>query len=107
VTLLGDAAHPMLPYLAQGAAMAIEDAAELGHCMAGIAPASSDLAGAMRRYEQRRLTRTAHAQREARRNGAIYHMSPVAAFMRTLAIAAIGGERLISRYDWLYGWTPA
>jgi salicylate hydroxylase len=107
VTLLGDAAHPMLPYLAQGAAMAIEDAAELGQCMAGVGQTSSDLAGAMRRYERRRLARTAQAQREARRNGAIYHMSPVAGFMRTLAIAAMGGERLISRYDWLYRWTPA
>jgi salicylate hydroxylase len=103
VTLLGDAAHPMLPYLAQGAAMAIEDAAELGQCMAH---ASRDPAGAMRLYERRRLARTAQTQREARRNGAIYHMSGAAGFMRTLAVAAMGGKRLISRYDWLYGWTP-
>jgi salicylate hydroxylase len=106
VTLLGDAAHPMLPYLAQGAGMAIEDAAELGKCMAGMAHAPGDLAGAMRRYEQRRLARTARAQREARRNGAIYHMDGVAGLMRTLAVAAMGGERLITRYDWLYGWKP-
>jgi salicylate hydroxylase len=103
VTLLGDAAHPILPYLAQGAAMAIEDAAELGQCMAH---ASGDPAGAMRLYERRRLARTARTQREARRNGAIYHMSGAAGFMRTLAVAAMGGKRLISRYDWLYGWTP-
>ncbi len=105
-TLLGDAAHPMLPYLAQGAAMAIEDAAELGNCMADVGQSGSDLTAAMRRYEQRRLARTARAQREARRNGGIYHLGPVAGFMRTLAVAAVGGERLISRYDWLYGWTP-
>jgi salicylate hydroxylase len=103
VTLLGDAAHPILPYLAQGAAMAIEDAAELGQCMGH---ASGDPAAAMRLYERRRLARTARTQREARRNGAIYHMSGAAGFMRTLAVAAMGGERLISRYDWLYGWTP-
>jgi salicylate hydroxylase len=103
VTLLGDAAHPMLPYLAQGAAMAIEDAATLGHCM-GQAP--EDPAGAMRRYEGRRLARTARAQREARRNGDIYHASGPAGLLRTLALAATGGHRLISRYDWLYGWTP-
>jgi len=102
VTLLGDAAHPMLPYLAQGAAMAIEDAAELGACMAqDDAPAA-----AMRRYERRRLTRTARAQREARRNGAIYHMSGVAGLARSLALAAMGGRRLVSRYDWVYSWTP-
>jgi len=106
VTLLGDAAHPILPYLAQGAAMAIEDAAELGKCMAGTAHGSGDPAGALRLYEQRRLARTARAQREARRNGAIYHMSAAAGFMRSLALAAMGGERLILRYDWLYGWKP-
>ncbi len=103
VTLLGDAAHPILPYLAQGAAMAIEDAAELGHCLEH---GDGDPAGAMRRYEQRRLARTARTQRAARRNGAIYHLGAVAGFLRTLAVAAVGGERLISRYDWLYGWRP-
>jgi salicylate hydroxylase len=100
VTLLGDAAHPLLPYLAQGAAMAIEDAAELAHCLG---QAGSDPTGALRRYEQRRLARTALAQREARRNGAIYQMGAVAGLVRSLALAAMGGERLISRYDWLYG----
>jgi len=103
VTLLGDAAHPILPYLAQGAAMAIEDAAALGQSLGS---AGGDLAGAMRRYERRRLARTAQTQRAARRNGAIYHMSAAAGLMRTLAVTAMGGERLISRYDWLYGWTP-
>jgi salicylate hydroxylase len=106
VTLLGDAAHPILPYLAQGAAMAIEDAAELGQCMDNVGHGSGDLAGALRRYEQRRLARTARTQREAQRNGTLYHMGGVAGFMRTLAVAALGGRRLISRYDWLYGWKP-
>ena len=93
----------MLPYLAQGAAMAIEDAAELGQCLEH---GGGDPAGAMRRYEQRRRGRTARAQRAARRNGAIYHMGVLAGVMRTLAVAAVGGERLISRYDWVYGWKP-
>jgi salicylate hydroxylase len=104
VTLLGDAAHPTLPYLAQGAAMAIEDAAELGQCFA---LAGDDPAGAMRLYEQRRLHRTARAQRAARRSGAIYHMSGLAGAVRSLAFAALNGERLIARYDWLYGWMPS
>jgi salicylate hydroxylase len=103
VTLLGDAAHPMLPYLAQGAAMAIEDAAELGQCLS---QAASDLAPAMRLYEQRRLARTARTQREAQRTGAIYHMGPVTGLARSLALAAMSGKRLIRRHDWLYGWTP-
>jgi salicylate hydroxylase len=104
VTLLGDAAHPILPYLAQGAALAIEDAAELAHCMGHAS--RDDPAGAMRLYEQRRRARTARAQREARRNGTVYQMGAVAGLVRTLALAAMGGERLISRYDWLYGWAP-
>jgi salicylate hydroxylase len=103
VTLLGDAAHPMLPYLAQGAAMAIEDAAELGRCLG---EASDDLAGALRLYERGRLARTAQTQRAARQNGRLYHMGGIAGFLRTLSFAALGGERLIARYDWLYGWRP-
>jgi salicylate hydroxylase len=101
VTLLGDAAHPMLPYLAQGAAMAIEDAAELAHAV-GDAP--DDLAAAMRLYEGRRLARTARAQRAARWNGMIYQMGGIAAWMRSFVFAAVSGQRLIARYDWLYGW---
>lgn len=104
VTLLGDSAHPMLPYLAQGAAMAIEDAAELGQCLA---LARNDPVRAMRAYEEQRLPRTARAQRAARSNGALYHMSGLAGALRSLAFAAVNGERLIARYDWLYGWTPA
>jgi len=102
-TLLGDAAHPMLPYLAQGAAMAIEDAAVLAQ---SLAEAREDPAAAMRRYERQRRSRTARAQRAARRNGTIYQLGGPAASLRSLALAAVGGARLLARYDWLYGWTP-
>jgi len=102
-TLLGDAAHPMLPYLAQGAAMAIEDAAVLGLRLANT---PNDPALAMRRYERLRRGRTTRAQRAARRNGIVYQLGGPGAFLRTLALTAIGGERLLARYDWLYGWTP-
>ncbi len=104
ITLLGDAAHPMLPYLAQGAAMAIEDAAVLGQCLGG---APGDMTTAMRHYEKERRPRTARTQRAARRNGLIYHMGGVEALLRTLALVAMGGNRLIRHYDWLYGWKPA
>ena len=70
MTLLGDAAHPMLPYLAQGAAMAIEDAAVLAQCLAQ----TDDTPAALRSYEDKRRKRTARAQRAARRNGTVYHM---------------------------------
>jgi salicylate hydroxylase len=103
VTLLGDAAHPMLPYLAQGAAMAIEDAAVLAR---RLAQTPDDLSAAMRGYEHARARRTARVQRAARRNGTIYHMGGAEAFLRTLALMAMGGKRLIRRYHWLYGWKP-
>ena len=102
VTLLGDAAHPMLPYLAQGAAMAIEDAAVLATCL----ERNPDVSVALRTYEASRLPRTARVQRDASRNATFYHMSGAGAALRSLALMAMGGDRLISRYDWLYGWTP-
>jgi len=102
VTLLGDAAHPMLPYLAQGAAMAIEDAAVLAACL----DRNPDLPAALRKYEATRLPRTTRVQHDASRNAHVYHMRGAAAVLRTVALMAMGGDRLISRYDWLYGWTP-
>jgi len=102
VTLLGDAAHPMLPYLAQGAAMAIEDAAVLAVCLGR----DRDAPAALQRYEASRLPRTTRVQRDARHNGTVYHMRGAAAVLRSLGLIAMGGDRLISRYDWLYGWTP-
>jgi salicylate hydroxylase len=103
VTLLGDAAHPMLPYLAQGAAAAIEDAAVLARALSEM---PTDPTSAMRRYEGERRARTAHIQRAARRNGAVYHMGGAEAFLRTLALIAMGGGRMLAHYDWLYGWKP-
>jgi len=103
VTLLGDAAHPMLPLIAQGGAMAIEDAAVLADRLAS---QRGDPAGACRSYEAIRRARTARVQREARENARIYHLRGPAAFARNLALRALGGPRLLDRYDWLYGWRP-
>jgi salicylate hydroxylase len=93
----------MLPYLAQGAAMAIEDATVLAACL----DRNPDVPAALRTYEASRLPRTRRVQRDASRNAAVYHMGGAAAALRSLALMAMGGDRLISRYDWLYGWTPA
>ena len=101
VTLLGDAAHPMLPFLAQGGAMAIEDAAVLAACLARD---SDDPASALRAYEGLRRGRTARVQRAARTNGIVYHLGGVGAGARNLALAVRGGEALLARYDWLYDW---
>jgi 6-hydroxynicotinate 3-monooxygenase len=66
VTLLGDACHPMTPYMAQGAATSIEDAAVLSRCLAGVA--RDGVAAALKRYERARLDRTAEIQRTSARN---------------------------------------
>jgi salicylate hydroxylase len=101
VTLLGDAAHPMLPFLAQGAGMAIEDAAVLAR---SLARSPGDVPAALRTYEDARRPRTALVQQASRRNGAIYHKAGPAAFVRNIGMQVLGGRRLISRYDWIYNW---
>ena len=78
VTLLGDACHPMLPFMAQGAASAIEDAAVLAACLAG----GESVATRLRRYEALRRRRTAQLQRQARRNAKIFHWSGAMAWLR-------------------------
>jgi salicylate hydroxylase len=103
VTLIGDAAHPMLPFLAQGAAMAIEDAAVLADMLAKYL---DDPADALRAYEGARWHRTMRAQQAARRQARIYGLSGPEAFVRNLAMRGMGGEKLRARYDWLYSWRP-
>jgi salicylate hydroxylase len=71
VALLGDACHPMLPFLAQGAAMAIEDSYALAHCLAS----DSNTQTALQTYQNIRLHRTRDIQLNARKNSALYHMS--------------------------------
>jgi len=86
VTLLGDAAHPMLPFLSQGAAMAIEDAYVLA---AALAHHGSDQEAALRAYEAERLPRTSRVQLEARERGRTYHLStPEEQRQRDLAFQA-------------------
>lgn len=101
ITLLGDAAHPMLPFLAQGGAMAIEDAAVLAHCLA---KTPEKPAAALRVYEGLRQARTARVVRQARHLGRIYHLTGPAALIRNLTLLAAGGKGLLARYDWLYDW---
>ena len=104
VTLLGDAAHPMLPFLAQGAAMAIEDAAVLAN---NLVLSPDDPAAAMRLYERARLGRTTRVQNAARGNGRIYHLTAAEALLRDWFLRLAGGKMLLRRYDWLYDWRLA
>ncbi|MCS4511778.1 FAD-dependent monooxygenase [Xylophilus ampelinus] len=98
VALLGDASHPMLPYLAQGAGMAIEDAAVLGDALAMDAV---DVPLRLRSYAQRRWQRVARVQAVARRNATVFHASGPVGWGRDMAMAVLG-ERLLDQ-PWLYG----
>ena len=105
VALLGDAAHAMLPFAAQGAGMAIEDAAVLAKCLAeATADSASAIEAAMQRYARLRRARVVEVQRAARRNGTIYHLTGPAALARDIAMRAIGPRRLLARQDWIYDW---
>jgi salicylate hydroxylase len=73
VTLMGDAAHAMLPYMAQGAVQAIEDAAVLAKCLEQADAHDAD--AALRRYEQTRKPRASRCQEGSRRNGVMYHLA--------------------------------
>jgi salicylate hydroxylase len=99
VGLIGDAAHPILPFLAQGAAQAIEDAAALAACL----EPGCEIVPALANYAAARRSRVSRVQRDSRRQAQIYHLSGPAALMRDFAIRALGGRRVTERYDWLYG----
>ncbi|SHN83694.1 FAD-dependent monooxygenase [Bradyrhizobium erythrophlei] len=105
VALLGDAAHAMLPFAAQGAAMAIEDAAVLAKCIAGRQnEGAAALSAALHRYEKLRRPRVTQLQRSARQLGRIYHLSGPLALARDLVIKTMGPKRMLSRQDWIYNW---
>jgi salicylate hydroxylase len=103
IALIGDAAHPMLPYLAQGAAMAIEDAAISARCLAQM---PDDAKTAWQTYCAVRRTRANKVQRMAARNGQRYHFGGISGAMRDKAMRLIGGMRLLRHYDWIYDWRP-
>jgi salicylate hydroxylase len=102
LALLGDAAHPILPYLAQGGALAIEDAAELAVQL----ERNHDVTPALSAYAQARVGRVRRVQREARRNGRIYHLPGPIAAARDLVLRRKDPGRLVDRYAWLYDWRP-
>ena len=98
VALLGDAAHPMRPYLAQGAGMAIEDAETLAQCLsAGNATVPEQLQA----YAEQRWARNARVQTRAIRNGRIFHAQGAVALGRNLSMRLMG-ERVMD-VPWLYG----
>ena len=101
VTMLGDAAHGMLQYMAQGACMAIEDAVTLGeamkHCQA-------DVVKAFQLYEKSRIPRTARVVLSAREMGRLYHAKGVERLVRNQLWEGRTPERFYDALEWLYGW---
>lgn len=102
IALLGDAAHPVLPFLAQGAALAIEDAAVLAAALS----AHAEVPAALQAYAADRADRVAAVQRAARRNGRAYHAGRLVGLARDTVMRRLGPEGMAARYAWLYGWTP-
>lgn len=101
VALLGDAAHPMRPYLAQGAGMAIEDAAQLGQVLAQAVDPALDVRTLLGNYALSRWQRNARVQARSIRNGKIFHLDGPARIGRDAALKLLG-ERLLD-VPWLYG----
>ena len=101
VCLLGDAAHPTLPFLAQGANMALEDAAELGRCLAPVQDLQLALPAALGRYAVQRWQRVAQVQARSRRNGQVFHATGLQRLGRDLGLGLLG--RRLMDLPWLYG----
>ncbi len=104
VALIGDACHPMLPFLAQGAAMGIEDAWVIAQ---SVATMSNDVPGALKRYEDLRKPRTSRVQAAARARMTSNHQSTLAGQMKTYApmwaSARLSPGKFARRNDWLFG----
>ncbi|MEI2734439.1 MAG: FAD-dependent monooxygenase [Rhodoblastus sp.] len=99
VAVLGDAAHAMAPFLAQGAAQAIEDADALGLAFAAH---PRDEAAALDAYSRARVARANRVQRASRMQGLVYHLAGPPAFLRDKTMRAIGREGMARASDWIY-----
>jgi 3-hydroxybenzoate 6-monooxygenase len=102
ITLLGDAAHPMLQYLAQGANMALEDAV----CLADQLALHADIPTALTAYEDARALRTARVQVMARVYGQFYHAADLTAELRDAALAGRTAQAAWAGMEWLYNPAP-
>ena len=106
IALIGDAAHPVLPFLAQGASLAIEDAAVLARMLAErlTREGSPGVPAAMAAYAAARAARVARVQEASRVNGRSYHLGWPLSLARDIALKRLGPDGLRRRYGWLYDW---
>ncbi|SDC97482.1 3-hydroxybenzoate 6-monooxygenase [Paraburkholderia lycopersici] len=100
-TILGDAAHPMTQYLAQGACQALEDAVTLGKA---IEATDGDFVAAFKLYEQARIPRTARVLWSAREMGRVYHAKGVERLVRNQLWVGRTRDQFYDALEWLYGW---
>ena len=102
VALLGDAAHPMLPFMAQGAAMAVEDAFVLADELAG----TEDIASALKAYQARRYRRASAVQAGSRTNAKTFHRKTIVSQLATYGPMWVAGKMappaINARQDWIY-----
>jgi salicylate hydroxylase len=96
VTLLGDACHATLPFMAQGAAMAIEDAAVLSRCLRE----GSEVQASLKQYEALRKPRTTYVQRASQRNGRVFHARPPFSWLRDRVAPWAGRQTMARLYDY-------
>jgi len=101
IALLGDAAHPVLPFLASGGVLAIEDAAVLAR---SLDEAKGDTAAGFAAYGRKRRARASRVQMRSRRMGQIYHMGGVMRWSRNQVLTTQSPQNLLRRNDWLYGY---
>lgn len=103
--IIGDAAHPTLPFMAQGAAMAIEDALLLARCL----DADPDQGAALARFQTIRAPRASRIVEMANSNARVYHLGGPARLIAQTGLRALNltsPERLAGRFDWIYGFDP-
>lgn len=101
ITLLGDAAHPMMQYLAQGACMALEDAVTLG---AAVRACDYDMEAAFALYQKSRIARTARVVLSVREMGRLYHAKGVERLVRNDLWKGRSASSFYDALEWLYGW---
>jgi salicylate hydroxylase len=106
VALIGDAAHPILPFLAQGAALAIEDAAILAKCLDVQHGNMANFSHALLKFAHLRQKRAKKVAAAAHTNGRIYHLGWPLSLARDKVIKWLGAKGMERKYKWLYGWKP-